>query len=72
VQKICHIEFFGHFEFLRKKKSIKKLKISQNLINLKKIVKTSNLQVLNDKNVLASILNLGAILKFHDWQQFLI
>jgi hypothetical protein len=40
------------------------------LNNLKKICKKSNRQVLNDKNVLASILNLGAILKFHAWQHF--
>jgi hypothetical protein len=41
-----------------------------NLKNLKKIVKKSNSQFLNDKNLLASILNLGAILKFHAWQHF--
>jgi hypothetical protein len=29
------------------------------------MVKKSNIQVSNDKNVLASILNLGAILKYH-------
>jgi hypothetical protein len=35
------------------------------------MVKKSNLQVLNDKNLLASILNLGAILKFDAWQHFI-
>jgi hypothetical protein len=30
----------------------------------------NHIQVLNDKNVLASILNLGAILQFHAWEHF--
>jgi hypothetical protein len=38
-----------------------------NLNNLEEILNIINLQVLNDKIVSASILNLGAILKFHTW-----
>jgi hypothetical protein len=60
LQKICHVEFFGHFEFLRKRWTITKILSIKKEVNQKKI----NFQVLNNKNVLTSILNLGAILIF--------
>jgi hypothetical protein len=47
----------------------KKKKLKPNLNNLEEILK-NNLQVLNGKNVLASMLNLGAILKLHAWQHW--
>jgi hypothetical protein len=46
------------------------LKNFPNLNNLEEILKNNLIYVLNDKIVLASILNLGAILKCHAWQHW--
>jgi hypothetical protein len=68
LQKIFHIEFCGHFQFLRKCFFIKKTDNKPNLINLKENFKKTNFQVLTNKNVLTTIWNLGAILNFHVWK----
>jgi hypothetical protein len=64
--KIGHIEFCAYFEFPRNWLFFKKTDNKPKLINLKENLKKNiNFQVLTNKNVLTSILNLGAILNFH-------
>jgi hypothetical protein len=70
VQNICHIEFFSHFEFSRKKISLKNMNNWPNLNNLEDILKKNKFTSFKRENRFASILNLGAIFKFHAWQHW--